>query len=156
MYWQGLGVSDHRCIASGRREDADNALMSPHRQQMIARVARAGVASAALCVAVAAHAQSFEPARIVAPVSILSVAATAAMPAVTPAIVAPQARPVAAPGTSAPSPAQPATCNAPGQLARFDRPLLRTARRLASGQPLTIVAIGSSSTAGAGASSPDA
>ena len=36
------------------------------------------------------------------------------------------------------------------------KPLPRTARRLASGEPLTIVAIGSSSTAGAGASSPAA
>ncbi len=49
-----------------------------------------------------------------------------------------------------------ATCTAPAELARFDRPLVHTMRRLASGQPLTIVAIGSSSTAGAGASSPDA
>ena len=49
-----------------------------------------------------------------------------------------------------------AACRAPAELARFDRPLVHTMRRLASGQPLTIVAIGSSSTAGAGASSPDA
>ena len=42
------------------------------------------------------------------------------------------------------------------QFSHFDRPLIRTARRLAGGEPLTIVAIGSSSTAGAGASSPDA
>jgi acyl-CoA thioesterase I len=58
------------------------------------------------------------------------------------------------------SPAAPlassATCMAPGQLTRFERPLVHTMRRLANGQPLTIVAIGSSSTAGAGASSPDA
>jgi lysophospholipase L1-like esterase len=47
-------------------------------------------------------------------------------------------------------------CTAPAELARFERPLLHTMRRLANGQPLTIVAIGSSSTAGAGASSPDA
>jgi acyl-CoA thioesterase I len=49
-----------------------------------------------------------------------------------------------------------AACRAPAELARFDRPLVHTMRRLASGQPLTVVAIGSSSTAGAGASSPDA
>lgn len=58
------------------------------------------------------------------------------------------------------SPAAPAassaTCMAPGQLTRLERPLVHTMRRLANGQPLTIVAIGSSSTAGAGASSPDA
>ena len=61
------------------------------------------------------------------------------------------AKPIA--GTA---PAAPATCTAPAQLARFDRPLIHTMRRLANGQPLIIVAIGSSSTAGAGASSPDA
>ncbi|MGN6750241.1 MAG: SGNH/GDSL hydrolase family protein, partial [Xanthobacteraceae bacterium] len=49
-----------------------------------------------------------------------------------------------------------AKCAAPGQLTRFERPLVHTMRRLANGEPLTIVAIGSSSTAGAGASSPDA
>jgi lysophospholipase L1-like esterase len=41
-------------------------------------------------------------------------------------------------------------------LTRFERPLVHTRRRLVNGEPLTIVAIGSSSTAGAGASSPDA
>jgi lysophospholipase L1-like esterase len=54
------------------------------------------------------------------------------------------------------APAAASTCRAPAELARFHRPLVHTMRRLASGQPLTIVAIGSSSTAGAGASSPDA
>ncbi|MFY9841127.1 MAG: SGNH/GDSL hydrolase family protein [Xanthobacteraceae bacterium] len=47
-------------------------------------------------------------------------------------------------------------CTAPPEFVRFDRPLLHTMRRLASGQLLTIVAIGSSSTAGAGATSPEA
>jgi lysophospholipase L1-like esterase len=63
------------------------------------------------------------------------------------------AAPAAAPGLSA---ASSATCAAPGQLTRFERPLVHTMRRLVNGEPLTIVAIGSSSTAGAGASSPDA
>jgi lysophospholipase L1-like esterase len=58
--------------------------------------------------------------------------------------------PAAQPALSAP------TCSAPAELARFSRPLRHTARRLASGEPLTIVAIGSSSTAGAGATSPAA
>lgn len=49
-----------------------------------------------------------------------------------------------------------ASCSAPLELTRLDHPLVRTAQHLASGQPLTIVAIGSSSTAGAGASSPAA
>ena len=41
---------------------------------------------------------------------------------------------------------------APLDQVRFDLPLVRTARVLAAGQPLTIVALGSSSTYGAGAS----
>jgi lysophospholipase L1-like esterase len=47
-------------------------------------------------------------------------------------------------------------CRAPARLTRLEHPLRRTARRLASGQALVVVAIGSSSTAGAGASSPAA
>ena len=50
-----------------------------------------------------------------------------------------------------PTPA--AVCVAPAELVRLDHPLRRTGQRLAAGMPLTIVAIGSSSTAGAGASS---
>jgi lysophospholipase L1-like esterase len=52
-------------------------------------------------------------------------------------------------GAGGPSPA----CEAPSEFSRFERPLSRIAARLAAGQPITIVAIGSSSTAGAGASS---
>ncbi len=48
------------------------------------------------------------------------------------------------------------TCHAPSAFTHLDRPLLHIMGRLASGAPLTIVAIGSSSTAGAGASSVDA
>lgn len=47
-------------------------------------------------------------------------------------------------------------CKAPTELTRLIHPLKRTAQRLAAHEPLTIVAIGSSSTAGAGASSPAA
>ena len=50
--------------------------------------------------------------------------------------------------------AQPAACVGPAELVRLDIPLKRTAQKIAGGQPLTIVAIGSSSTSGAGASSP--
>jgi acyl-CoA thioesterase I len=50
----------------------------------------------------------------------------------------------------------PPVCGGPAALMRFSHALRHTARRLASGEPLTIVAIGSSSTAGAGASSPAA
>ena len=52
--------------------------------------------------------------------------------------------------------ASPIACTAPAEFSRLDHPLQHMARRLASGEPLTIVAIGSSSTAGAGASSPAA
>jgi acyl-CoA thioesterase I len=64
------------------------------------------------------------------------------------------AHPVA-PAAVAVALAQPA-CGGPTELARFTQPLSHMARRLASGQPLVIVAIGSSSTFGAGASSPAA
>jgi acyl-CoA thioesterase I len=51
-----------------------------------------------------------------------------------------------------PAAAAPA-CNAPAEFTRFVHPLARTARRLANDTPLVIVAIGSSSTFGAGATS---
>ena len=47
------------------------------------------------------------------------------------------------------------TCSAPADLARLDRALNRVTQRLTAGLPITIVAVGSSSTAGAGASSPN-
>jgi lysophospholipase L1-like esterase len=47
-------------------------------------------------------------------------------------------------------------CTAPAEFARLNYPLRHTAQRLASGEPLTIVAIGSSSTTGVGATSPAA
>jgi len=63
----------------------------------------------------------------------------------------------AAPVQNATPPAASApVCSAPRELTRFVHPLARTARRLASGAPLVIVAVGSSSTYGAGASSPAA
>jgi lysophospholipase L1-like esterase len=46
------------------------------------------------------------------------------------------------------------SCSAPANVLRLAQPLTRTAARLARHEPLTIVAIGSSSTYGAGASSP--
>jgi lysophospholipase L1-like esterase len=55
--------------------------------------------------------------------------------------------------SAAPAPAAVA-CSAPADLVRLVHPLARTARKLAAGQPITIVTIGSSSTAGAGASTP--
>jgi acyl-CoA thioesterase I len=44
-------------------------------------------------------------------------------------------------------------CNPPQDLVRLSAPLKQVARKIASGEPITIVALGSSSTAGAGASS---
>jgi acyl-CoA thioesterase I len=66
--------------------------------------------------------------------------------------------PAAAPPQSAANrPAAPApVCSAPAGLTRLVHPLTRTARRLVNGAPLVIVAVGSSSTFGAGASSPAA
>jgi acyl-CoA thioesterase I len=48
------------------------------------------------------------------------------------------------------------TCDAPIDLVRLAHPLTHVAQKLATNQAITIVAIGSSSTAGAGASSPTA
>lgn len=50
----------------------------------------------------------------------------------------------------------PLTCDIPLDMIRFANPLTRMSERLGTGEPITIVAIGSSSTAGAGASSPAA
>ena len=69
----------------------------------------------------------------------LSLAAAAAVPASTEEL----------------APQQPQlSCTAPAELTRIDHPLPRTARKLAAGQPIKIVAVGSSSTFGAGASTP--
>jgi lysophospholipase L1-like esterase len=89
-------------------------------------------------------AQIQPPAHFVAPEAAHAVPAAAlgASPAAVPAVAA----------NGAPPPA----CRAPVSITRLDRPLLHVMRRIASGAPLTVVAIGSSSTAGAGASSIDA
>ena len=55
------------------------------------------------------------------------------------------------PATAAAAP----NCSAPDDVARLMNPLSRTGKRIAAGEPVKIVAIGSSSTAGAGASAPD-
>ena len=52
------------------------------------------------------------------------------------------------------TPAPNYNCVAPPDLARLDYPLRRTGLRIAAGLPITIVAVGSSSTSGHGASSP--
>jgi len=86
-------------------------------------------------------------------------AALTAAPTPMPGIFAPasqSAKPAALHPTTAPTMPAPPACSAPSRLSYLDHPLLHTARRLATGEPLVIVAIGSSSTAGAGASSPAA
>lgn len=55
--------------------------------------------------------------------------------------------------TMVPAIAQTPICETPANIVRLSNPLPRVAAKLAAGQPITIVAIGSSSTAGAGASS---
>jgi acyl-CoA thioesterase-1 len=59
---------------------------------------------------------------------------------------------VAAAPASATAAARTAMCRVTTEQVRFDLPLVRTARLLASGAPIKIVALGSSSTYGAGAS----
>src|SRR5215475_3760838 len=80
--------------------------------------------------------------------SLIGFAHPAKRPFAVVAFVAIVAFPIAARGESA-TPA----CDAPFSMTRFTNPLTRVAERLKSGQPITIVAIGSSSTAGTGASS---
>jgi acyl-CoA thioesterase I len=65
------------------------------------------------------------------------------------AVTAPAALPAP---SSAPAAARPATCTVTADQVRFNLPLNRTARLIASGKPIKIVALGSSSTYGAGAS----
>jgi len=64
--------------------------------------------------------------------------------------------PIAASAQAAASQPPTPVCSAPKELTRLVHPLPHAARRLASGAPLVIVAVGSSSTYGAGASSPAA
>jgi len=89
--------------------------------------------------------------------ALLGAVATAALIALLPAR-AQTPVPAAAPGAlpSAGAIARPAACTLTLEQVRFDRPLPRTARLLASGKPIKIVALGSSSTYGAGASTSSA
>jgi len=117
--------------------------MNPDKQTSIACQGRAAAASA-IFVALQFAAAHSATAQIVtlAPHLVSQTGAAAAQAAAT------GGTPSAAASTLA--------CTAPAEFVRFERPLLHTMRRLDSGQPLTIVAIGSSSTAGAGASSLEA
>jgi lysophospholipase L1-like esterase len=90
------------------------------------------------------------PAHAVTPAA----APAAANIAVAPATPADLGKAAAAPAALPPS--QRVACGGPVEFTHFNYPLRHAARRLAAGAPFTIVAIGSSSTAGAGASSPAA
>ena len=120
--------------------------MSANRKTAFARLAYAGAAIIVLAVLGPARAQVPAGTRAATP---------AAIPAAMPAVNAPTVRPAPAQPVK-PAALPPVACSAPAEFARLDHPLRRTAQRLAGGEPLTIVAIGSSSTAGAGASSPAA
>jgi len=94
----------------------------------------------------------------------VSVAAALAMGLATTALCAPalSAAAISAAGgspvaTSTPDPHAPShfACKVNAALDRLDYPLLRVSRHLESDRPIKIVAIGSSSTAGAGASTPE-
>src|SRR5436190_3119862 len=88
--------------------------------------------------------------------TLLGAAAAAALISALPARAQPP-RPVAAIAPPAsPDAAAPAACAVTIEQVRFDHPLPRIARRLAAGKPIRIVAIGSSSTFGAGASTSSA
>jgi acyl-CoA thioesterase-1 len=98
--------------------------------------------------------------RFGGPIALISAAAIAAAVglAVTPArMLAAPAVPAdaGAPSAAAPAGSQPA-CKVIASLDRLDYPLARVSRHLDEDRPIKIVAIGSSSTAGAGASSPEA
>ena len=133
--------------------------MSAINPTLVTRLA-CGAAAVALAALVPARAQVPAGAHFVTPAAAPTAAMPVAMPAVvaSPASPAPsdQTKPAAGPAAATPAPTVPVACSAPAEFTHLDHPLQRTARRLASGEPLTIVAIGSSSTAGAGASSPAA
>lgn len=82
------------------------------------------------------------------PFRLLTAAALAAVAVISVSV------PVRAEGSAAQAKSPP--CSGPTDMVRLGNSLPRLAARLASGEPITIVAIGSSSTFGAGASSPAA
>jgi acyl-CoA thioesterase I len=125
--------------------------MSPNSKTALGCLAGTAAATLLLAVTLPAHAQAPAAMQPVAPAT-TPAAMTGPGPAATPAVMTKPALSPADPAAAAPAIA----CSAPSEFTRLDRPLRHTARRLISGEPLTIVAIGSSSTAGAGASSPAA
>jgi acyl-CoA thioesterase-1 len=87
---------------------------------------------------------------VLRPAAVWSAVAIAGMLSLLPAQAQqPSRTPAAAPAATAQGPP---TCVVAADQARFDFPLPRMTRRLANGEPIKIVALGSSSTYGAGAS----
>jgi acyl-CoA thioesterase-1 len=95
--------------------------------------------------------------RFGGPIALISAAAIAAAVglAITPARMLAAPADASAPSAAAPAESHPA-CKVVANLDRLDYPLARVARHLDEDRSIKIVAIGSSSTAGAGASSPEA
>jgi acyl-CoA thioesterase I len=137
--------------------------MATNKRINIARQARAAAATALFAVqtilALHTNAQAQVPSQaqmtapFVAPMVIPVAASSAVTPAAMLAVGTPVTHPASSPATGSTLPVAPIACTAPAEFLHFDRPLLHTMRTLASGEPLVIVAIGSSSTAGAGATS---
>jgi acyl-CoA thioesterase I len=91
------------------------------------------------------------------PVLALLVAAVAGAPALARVeLSAPAATPVALPSTTVAPTARPRTCPLTLDRDRLRAPLARTAQKIADNQPVKIIALGSSSTYGFGASTPAA
>ena len=111
--------------------------MLPFNKTVSGRVICATVCVAAVAFLAPAHAQmpATHPAAAPGPLTSEALTAAALPPAATPPVTSSFA------------------CTTPPELARFDNPLRHAGRRIAAGESLTIVAVGSSSTAGAGASS---
>jgi acyl-CoA thioesterase I len=91
----------------------------------------------------------FRRAALVGAVVTATLIALLPAPAQTPGSIASPAPPAAPPSATMP---RAAACAVAADQVRFDYPLPRTARLLAGGKPIKIVALGSSSTYGAGAS----
>jgi hypothetical protein len=99
-----------------------------------------------VCVAPALSAEPVKPSKLGG-----ETPATLGEPARQPVAVTPVAAPPVVERAAAPVP-----CKISTEFTRLNHPLTRTAQKIAEGRPLKIVAIGSSSTAGAGASAPTA
>src|SRR3954447_14807428 len=153
MHWTGARHACHRGRTPAKYGSKGSSLMRAHNvfcPLVMAFTALAASAYAAPVGTASSGATPASPAAVKAETSspALSRAGTAA---VSPAAITPKADVAAAPARKTV-----ACSGAAGDVARLGMPLARTAKVLAGSGPLKIVAVGSSSTAGAGASSPTA